>query len=161
MGSTAVRKLSRLFGRIASLFGQKETQKVLFYLFLSVFGFAACQKAEAPAEMAPQEEEIQAQEPSVKAVAQMLKDDFGHIQLLLCPDGGSEAEYTYYIYKKPFGHVSAFMNRPAYWRARILRIFRRSQFSPHQHHRPFPHSLYGCCPPSVLQSWVHAQARTP
>ncbi len=41
MGSTAVRKLSRLFGRIASLFGQKETQKVLFYLFLSVFGFAA------------------------------------------------------------------------------------------------------------------------
>ena len=37
-----------------------------------VFGFAACQKAEAPAEMAPQEEEIQAQEPSVKAVAKML-----------------------------------------------------------------------------------------
>ena len=38
----------------------------------AVFGFAACQKAEAPAEMAPQEEEIQAQEPSVKAVAKML-----------------------------------------------------------------------------------------
>ena len=37
----------------------------------AVFGFVACQKADAPAEVAPQEEEIQAQEPYVKDVAQV------------------------------------------------------------------------------------------
>lgn len=38
----------------------------------AVFGLVACQKAEAPVETTPQEEEIQAEEPSVKAVAKVL-----------------------------------------------------------------------------------------